>query len=151
MDSFDLDTFASQISNPILKRMFGYWRAKAGARKMPTRSDIDPVEIPYALGFVMLVEVQRNPLRFRFRLDGSKLVWHFGEDLTGRYTDELKPPEYADYVTGVYTNAVEAGGPQRYVRDLTVQGKPQRYEVVILPLGEANEINMLMLGMVPLA
>ena len=48
-----------------------YWDRLRGARRMPSRTELDPLDIPDLLPYVMLVDVLREPLDFRFRLLGS--------------------------------------------------------------------------------
>ena len=153
MSGFDADAFAAQIRHPVLRRMFAYWRKKAGTRRMPTRADLDPLDFPYALGYVMLVEVERAPLRFRFRLYGSALVNYFADgDYTGKYADQLLPPDYAPFVVQSYTAAIEGGVPRYAQRELTVNRQMLVYDVLTLPLAnprQSDEIAMLMVVMIP--
>ncbi|MBK8160271.1 MAG: PAS domain-containing protein [Rhodospirillaceae bacterium] len=153
MSGFDADAFAAQIRHPVLRRMFAYWRDKAGARNMPTRADLDPIDFPYALGYVMLVEVERAPLRFRFRLYGSALVKYFADgDYTGKYADQLLPPDYAPFVVAAYTTAVEGGVPRHAQREMVIDRQILNYDVLTLPLAHVrnpDEIAMLLVVMIP--
>jgi hypothetical protein len=75
-------------SDAILTGALAYWRAKRGNRCMPSRRDIDPVEVPALLPNLQLIElVDRG--RWRYRLIGTALVEAFGRDYTGRCPDEL--------------------------------------------------------------
>src|SRR3546814_7692417 len=47
------------------------------------------LDFRYAIGLVTLVDVERDPLRFRFRLAASPVTRHLGYELTGRYLDEV--------------------------------------------------------------
>lgn len=154
MNPFDSEAFAAEIRHPVLRRFFAYWRAKAGDRAMPRRADIDPVDFPYALGYVILVEVERAPLRFRFRLYGSALVNYFGDgDYTGRYADELLPPDYAPFVVKAYTEAVAGGVPRHNKRELVAGGQLLIYDALTLPLADEadpDQIGMLLIVMIPI-
>jgi hypothetical protein len=154
MAAFDAESFARGIRHPHLQRFFAYWRAKAGAREMPLRADLDPLEFRYALGYVVLVDVERNPLRFRFRLYGSGLVNYFGDgDYTGKYADELLPADYAPFVVQAYTAAVEGRVPRYAERDLVMNRQRLIYDVLTLPLADARapaEIGMLAIVMLPI-
>jgi hypothetical protein len=55
---------------------------------MPARSDIDPLDLKGVLGWILLIDVEWTPLRFRFRLIGQEIVAIRGQDHTGRYIDE---------------------------------------------------------------
>lgn len=56
-----LDDFIAQIGHPTLRRAVELWCAKRGERKAPLRSDIDPVEFQFALGYISLVEARGDP------------------------------------------------------------------------------------------
>jgi hypothetical protein len=50
-----------------------YWQTLRRGRRIPARVDLDPTEIPKLLPGVILVEVEREPLDFRYRLVGSDI------------------------------------------------------------------------------
>jgi PAS domain-containing protein len=62
----------SMLNAPRLRAALTYWDAKRQNKLMPPRSDIDPVEIPRLLPYVMLIDVVREPLDFRYRLMGTQ-------------------------------------------------------------------------------
>lgn len=78
----------SLLGEPRFRDAFAYWDSKRGIRSMPSRRDIDPVEIPRLLPYVMLVDVLRDPLDFRYRLIGTEVRDILRGDYTGkRYTE----------------------------------------------------------------
>ncbi len=46
-------------STTPVHRLLAYWLEKRGDRLFPAKAEIDPVEFPYILGYVTLVEVER--------------------------------------------------------------------------------------------
>jgi hypothetical protein len=154
MTPFDADAFATEIRHPIQRRFFAYWREKSGDRPMPSRADLDPLDFPYALGYMILVDVEREPLRFRFRLYGSALVEYFRDgDYTGRYADQLLPPNYAPIVVQAYTEAIADGIPRLNKREMVIDGQKLNYDALILPLADqarSAEIAMLAIIMIPI-
>jgi hypothetical protein len=80
--------FRTLIQFERFRRLYDYWHEKRGTRAMPSRADITPLELKGVLGWVLLLDVERTPLRFRFRLVGSEITTIRGMDLTGRYLDE---------------------------------------------------------------
>lgn len=50
---------------------------------MPSRSDIDPTDIPKLLPYVTLIDVLANPLDFRYRLIGTEIRNISRRDYTG--------------------------------------------------------------------
>jgi len=85
---------------------YEYWCRKAGCRAMPSRADIDPIDIPKLLPDVMLVE--RDPGgRYRYRLIGTENARAHGINATGRYLDDVLPgPEYRAHVLALYDECV---------------------------------------------
>src|SRR5258706_10564796 len=89
--------FAEQIRELRLKRLFAYWCAARQGRLMPSRRALDPLDFWYVLGPVMLIDVLREPLRFRFRLHGTEITQRVHYDLTGKLLDEIPDAEYRRY------------------------------------------------------
>jgi len=56
---------------------------------MPSRADIDPVEIPALLPYVMLIDVV-EPLNFRYRLIGTEARSIMRRNYTGRLFSEIE-------------------------------------------------------------
>lgn len=79
------------MRSPIVRSAFEYWRSKCRGRALPSRADIDPMEIPRVLPNISLVERDTETGRYRYRLIGSALVESLGWDATGRYLDEVYP------------------------------------------------------------
>ncbi len=71
-----------------LQRLLEYWTARRDTRSAPRRCDVDPLEIPGLLPILNLLDVLRNPLRFRHRLVGTEVVERMGRDVTGRFVGE---------------------------------------------------------------
>ncbi len=86
---------------------YAYWRGKAAGRMLPSRADIDPIEIVKLLPDVMLVE-RLDDRRYRYRLIGTEHQRAQGINATGRYLDEVLPgPEYRAHVLALYDKCVE--------------------------------------------
>ncbi|NJO33108.1 MAG: PAS domain-containing protein [Rhodospirillales bacterium] len=95
------------ITNPKIVRMYDYWSSKCAGRMMPSRSDIDALELRDCLGNLCLIEVTDDtPRRFRFRIDGSNLASLTGFDMTGKFVDQMPEPGYRDFVTALYERVV---------------------------------------------
>jgi hypothetical protein len=132
------------IESPTLRRFFEYYIEKRGGRAFPSRRDIDPLDFTYALGDITLIDVAYDPLRFTFRLDGSRHVERFGFDMTGRSLDAFPYPEMRQAIHDSYRAVIEHGGPLRYYRDLESSGRWFRYETLLLPLSsDGKTIDMI--------
>jgi hypothetical protein len=89
--------------DPILGPALAYWIEKRGNRLMPSRRDIDPIEIPRKiLPNLQIIDVVDGGARFRYRLIGTATVEAYGEDFTGRYPDEMFPPDLRDFIHRIY-------------------------------------------------
>lgn len=134
---------AAEIASPVLRDLYLYWLGKWQGPRMPTRADIEPLEIPTLLPLVYLVDVEGDPRRFRFRLIGTRIVAWLGRDLTGAYLSDPTARRYA---------AVADSGRPAYDA-LNAAGKEGRhgsYQRLLLPLaGEEGGVAMLLGGIQP--
>ena len=79
------------LDSQVLLDLLKVWRGACEGREMPSRGDIDPLDIdPSLLPYILLVDVEHQPQRrYRWRLIGTHLVERVKRDSTGRYWDEL--------------------------------------------------------------
>jgi hypothetical protein len=142
--------FAAQIQSDVLRRLVAHWQRLRGDRRLPARADFDPLDVRYALGHISLIEVHRDPLRFFFRLDGTKQVDLFGIDCTRRYLDEAMPHDHAAMAAASYADVVQHGEPRYFRRKIAFHQRMIDYEIVILPFTKAGgQVELLMTGIVP--
>ena len=132
-----------------LRRLLGYWRGLCAGAAVPSKEAIDPVDFPYILGYVTLVDVEAAPRRYRFRLDGSRLVALSGVDYTGKYLDELGMPDYIDFIAATYDRVVDGGRPYAYRKEGAFDEMIFDEETLILPLGEGGAIRHLIVAVIP--
>jgi hypothetical protein len=71
-----------------LRAAYDYWLDKRQGRLMPSRADIDPVDIPALLPYVMLIDVV-EPLNFRYRLIGTEARSIMRRNYTGQLFSEI--------------------------------------------------------------
>jgi hypothetical protein len=128
--------FGLSIRETLLQRLYGYWLDCKGDRRMPARRDIDPLDFPYLLGSIMLVDVVRDPLRFRVRLHGTNLVKLTTHDLTGKLLDEIPSTAYRDYVLERCRGLVASGEPAVVHHGYELDGRLRNYEALWLPLAD---------------
>ena len=131
----------SEITSPRIHRLYSYWqdqqRRRSGAP--PRRGDIAPDEIRDLLPNIMIVDVERDPLRFRYRLVGTRVVEYNGLEFTGRYLGEIGWPEEQDLFDS-YAEVVNTRRP--FFGSLAwelVTGGVGRCEFVRLPLSQDGE------------
>ncbi|HEX6118133.1 MAG TPA: PAS domain-containing protein [Dongiaceae bacterium] len=76
----------SQIDSPLIRRFHGYWRGKLAAPNvLPLRTGFDPADLRELLPNLVIIHVEREPLRFRYRLVGTRVVEFNALEFTGRY------------------------------------------------------------------
>src|SRR4051794_22256526 len=101
--------------DPMLSTFYRYWEACCGSRAVPRRSDIDPSDIRALLPNLQLVDVVDRGQRFRFRLVGTAIVTAYGDEMTGRFFDEIMPPDRLARALGYHRLVCETKRPV-YVR-----------------------------------
>lgn len=133
-----------------LQQLLDYWDGKREGRRFPFRDAIDPLELRFALGNVLLAEiVPGDRPRFRYRLWGSRLAQDYGAEMTGRHVDELSPPELAARVQQAYFDVAATGMPQRQEFDEVIEGRMFTHERLLLPLAlrdAPDQVGMIMGG-----
>jgi hypothetical protein len=135
------------LASPELDRLYRYWREKRGPYPMPLRADIDPLEIPYMLGHLMLVDIH-GPGRYFVRLHGTEMARRVGYDLTGKMLDALPVPHYRNLALGHFDEVASTGVPHRSLTDRVIDDRLLRYEAAILPLSHRGAVaNKLLIGM----
>ena len=133
------------IESPKLRQLYDDWNSRRQGREFPSRADFDPFELKYVLGTLSLVDVLRDPLRFRYRLHGSTMADLIGTDMTGKYLDEMTDRRYYEKANATFTEVVEMGTPTfGSYRRLMTDRRTWDYEVLVLPLsGDGQTIDML--------
>lgn len=113
---------------------------------MPSRGDIDALDLGFALGNICLIDVVRGSrLRFRFRLDGSNLAALTGFDLTNTFADEFEPGPYRDFMLEVYRRIVAGKAPLFFRHQEEWQYSGMQMESSTLPLSSDGEtVDMIM-------
>lgn len=137
-----------EVISPILREGYGYWRGKRGDHPFPARSDFDPLmEAPKLARNMMLLDVERDPLDFRYRLIGDKLRDHMGENWVGRRWSEIPQQRPPNPIWLHHQWVVENRLP-RFIRPNYV-GPHREFmfiESAVLPLGaDPARVDMLML------
>lgn len=136
------------IRTAKLRRLYDYWAAKRGDRRMPSRRDLDPAEIPDLLPCLILMEVQEEG-RLRIRLSGTRIVDLYGADYTRRFLDELDLGDQRQSVLADYArccDSAEAQVDERHFHSL--RGVHYQMERLILPLSDDGvTVNKLLAGL----
>lgn len=78
------------ISSARIRRLNEYWNSKLRpGEPFPFREDIEATELRDILPLISISDVEHNPLRFRYRLVGTRVVEYNHQEFTGKYLGEI--------------------------------------------------------------
>ncbi|MBA4210893.1 MAG: PAS domain-containing protein [Parvibaculum sp.] len=132
--------------DPRLAFLFDYWCRKRGGRVAASRMDLLPSEIKSFLPIMNLIDVNRDPLKFRHRLVGTEIVDQLGRDVTGAF---VSPDLYGDAFPQIFEALrVVVEEIQPYARRARISWADRNWlcaESIALPLiDSAGEVNMVL-------
>ncbi len=93
--------------------LYGYWRACARSKPIPSRYDIDPVDIPHLLPGLSLLDAGEELEALRYRLAGTRVHEIYGTEVTGRAVFDSGLQHKSDYWRSVYRKVIHAGTPMQ--------------------------------------
>jgi hypothetical protein len=96
---------------PKAVALYQYWNARRGVWSMPTRADIDPMEMRYWLPRITLVDVSPDGAQFTYRLVGTQIVDLLGMNPTGQRIETAWPEDEAARLLEGYREVVETRAP----------------------------------------
>ncbi len=140
-----------ELSEPLhqsLKDLLAYWLSKKGERMAPPRSAINPADIVRHLPTIAIINVTGDPPRFSYRLFGTALAEAYGQDLTGRFLDEVDLDHISLAVLRQVEKVVREGCVSVHRDSFTKRdGRYLEYERICLPLSDDGRIvNMILIG-----
>lgn len=140
-----VDSVRAQIRRPMLRRVLDYWEARRGTRAFPSRAAVDPLQLGFALGNLLLIDVLRDPLQFRYRLVGTVAAERWGFDMTGKTLDELPAPERRHFILQNYSWIVENRRPMAIEGTRILDGRNWAFASLMLPIGEDDrQVDMIL-------
>jgi len=133
--------------HPRIAAVFGYWRTMSPPGLLPGRQHFDPLHIPKLMPHVWMLDVVRDPLRFRYRLAGTREVQTLGRDPTGEWLDDVHPVlKTTPARIARYVFVVETGRPTWRRGNVTfIHDKDhQIVENIVLPMArDGRSVDML--------
>jgi hypothetical protein len=136
---------------PKLGALHAWWSkvqdAKGGA--LPGRTDVDPAALRNLLPHIALVDVLRDPLDWRYRLVGTRLVEVMGGERTGKRMRELLSPPAIEGSVMLMTRILETRAPLAFMGTLYwLEKEYVGFTALVLPLSnDGTEIDMGMMGL----
>jgi hypothetical protein len=145
---FTPDPVETILASPINQAALAYWQQQRGGKLMPARDDLFPADMISFLPNIILLDVLRDPLDFRYRLIGTKVTLQMlHTDNTGLTMRELENKGQGpdSKIFGNCQRAVETCSP--VAAQTPYVGKNSDFkatEDVILPLSaDEKTVNML--------
>lgn len=115
------------------------WESRRpGPDLLPARKDFDMVDFKPWLGWVSIHQIEYgDPIRFKIRLVGTNITVIEQADNTGRYLDDVFPPEKHPLVYPPYFKALEDRAPVYLQRQVpTRSGIPKTMSKLVLPVAD---------------
>lgn len=124
----------AEVQSRDIADLHDYWRAKLAGRTMPGPGEIDPADLPGLQPSMVTADYSDHPFRVRYREAGATQIHYSGEDIRGRFLDELNWSE-RKLVAQVHERVCRTRAPVfgRYQWDFR-DGLPGFSEFGIFPL-----------------
>ena len=136
------------ITSELVLGGLRYWESKRNGNLIPARCEFDPLlEIPGLVRFLMLKDVQRDPLDFRYRLVGTGLRHHMTTDWTGKFMSEVEYQRPPSTIWDYHKQVAESGEPLFIKPNYVGPHKDYLFiESVMLPLAKDHRnVDMIMI------
>lgn len=95
------------VQDEVIRHVIALWLGWRGDRRMPARTDIDPVALDSALPILWLCDYEADTGRFRCRLAGDKIVALYDGPMVGRYVEDIIGSGRVSEVVNRYKRVVE--------------------------------------------
>lgn len=135
--------------HPLVRRLYDYWRSLAPPGGLPGRPDLVPEDIAPLWSRAWMLDVFRDPLRYRYRLCGTEMVRSLGREVTGEWLDEVHPALIANPQSRERFRFMAETGRATWRRGLplwTHDPRHQLIETLIVPLADNARTVDKMLG-----
>jgi hypothetical protein len=103
--------FRAQLVVAGQRELFDYWHRSAEGRRMPARSDLDPLKVPKLLPSIGLIDVRDGLDQASIRLAGTRLHDIYGQEITGKRAGEVFSGEAAEYWRRIHGRVMTEGLP----------------------------------------
>lgn len=110
----EIDALPAPLQETPFRTLYELWRAACRPGKLPSRCDFDPTDLPpRLLAQILLFDCVQavQGWRFRFRVAGTAFTDLIGAEATGRFLDEIAPPERTQPVQTALETVTEMGRP----------------------------------------
>lgn len=134
------DAIVAAVTAPELHALYAHWKSRCRGGKLPSPKQVDPLDLPRLMGLLLTLDVHREPLRFLYRYTGATLVARSGRDVIGTFVDEHPDTAFRQIAQGVLTEVVTKACPYAAARDMFIDNRLRRYDMLALPLASDGMI-----------
>ena len=99
------------VTSRLVLEFYEFWRMRCRGGRLPPRSAFDPVDMRRFLANIILIEVLRDPLDFRYRIIGERIIERLG-NMTGKRVNENPLANVSSSAYRNYCAVVESRAPQ---------------------------------------
>lgn len=126
----------SLVEEPELRRLYEWWRARAGPVSLPVLSHVEEMELLHS-GRMSLVEVEHDPLQFRYRLVSPEMTVLLGYEMSGKTSDAIPEPDSRAFVEELYARVVQTRAPVYDHGERVLDGRRWSFRTLALPLSSS--------------
>jgi hypothetical protein len=127
-----------ELNDVRLRLLLSHWTAAAANGRLPSTAMIDPRKLGEVMGWMYVIRVERDPLRFLYLSTGDKIVRRIGFNPVGMYLDQHPDPSARDAITGLFTAVVTTARPHRAGSVRRLLDRDLVTQAVVLPLAGAD-------------
>ncbi|MBV1934829.1 MAG: PAS domain-containing protein [Parvibaculaceae bacterium] len=130
------------IEADVLRQVLAYWQEMRMGAEMPLMKNLDPVKMGRWLSHITIIEVQRDPLAFVYRLTGEKLELAHGSGIKGSDVRAVNAsvPGLGDILHLMYKQLMGYKKPVALRGDLVMENPGLKgMELLILPVSLEGE------------
>ena len=98
--------------DPRTKALYDYWSGLRHGRAMPSRADIDPIQIPALLPYIIMYDVGASG-GYTVRLVGEEVVHFVGQNLAGQPAGSAMPPRSAEMMVKILDAVTSERAPRQ--------------------------------------
>ena len=129
-----------------LGRVRDYWESlKRRENPMPFWDDVNLSSLPDLSDCLILIDAFEKPQRYRLGSVGDAIRAMYGDDLTGKFIDEIDPSTPLEYFTAQASATIESKEPT-FFRHKPAIGSKRRHEYgrLLLPMWGNGRIEMML-------
>ncbi len=134
------------IRDTRLKELLVYWDEKRRGRPMPLAGEVSLVDLTFILPYLLWVEVEHEPRRYRYRRIGVELERIHGSSIEGLYIDEMPGFLYRRIAAKAYAEVVDGHAPVCRIFSFAMTSWFAKYERLLLPVSAAGDRVDVILG-----